>query len=304
MNESKFSNLNVQAETFSNYLSLFFKLGTFLGALCFTLYCYKLNYFPTGITISDSLLFIIFAGSFCLIYGFIVLCLSSLGICITYFLKPVFKFTHQHYKQYKLNKGILEIPDPIEFIKPKIIHFILAILGIAFIDLMYKLNSDLTVMLSLLSTTFFLSILWSGYQNNRQNLNKVNQQDSPFSITKQEKESKDNEWVLLGLMCIIPLFFSGVSGNVLDAGMRFSNLNIGTSYILVKSPYDKVIPKNYQVKEPIYFEKGFTEFENINVKLSGIGQKTVIQFISKGEKSPKSLAIPNDKIIVLPLLQP
>lgn len=89
-----------------------------------------------GVTISDSLLFIIFAGSFCLIYGFMIMCLLSLGVCVTYVLKPLFKLIHKYYKQYKLNKGVSEVSDPIEFVKPEMIHILLAALGVLFIYIM------------------------------------------------------------------------------------------------------------------------------------------------------------------------
>ncbi|MEB3755111.1 hypothetical protein [Acinetobacter sp. MD2(2019)] len=292
--------LNQQAEAFSKYLSLLFKLGTFLGALCFTLYCHNLNYFPTGVTISDSLLFIIFAGSFCLIYGFMIVCLLSLGVCITYVLKPLFKFIHKYYKRYKLNRGALDVPDPIEFVKPELIHVFLAGFGVLFIYLIYKSDSDPIILLKLLATTFFLSVLWSGYHDNR--LSKINssQEENSPPVPQQHENAKKTKWTLLALIFIIPLLFSGVSGKVLEVGMRFSNLNIGVSSVLVKPPYDQAIPKKYKDEHTVYAEKGFIAFKNIDVKLSGIGQKTVIQFMPLKGTKPQNLAIPNDRIIILP----
>lgn len=300
MNSPNSTELNQQAEAFSKYLSLLFKVGTFVGALCFTLYCHNLNYFPTGVTISDSLVFIIFAVSFCLIYGFMIVCLLSLGVCITYVLKPLFKFIHKYYKQYKLNKGALEVPVPIEFVKPELIHVFLAGFGVLFIYLMYKSDSDPTVLLSLLATTFFLSVLWSGYHDNRlPPINSSQEENSP-PVPQPHENAKKTKWTLLALIFIIPLLFSGVSGRVLDAGMRFSNLNMGVSSVLVKPPYDKAIPKKYKDEHPVYAEEGFVAFKDIDVKLSGIGQKTVIQFMPVKATKPQNLAIPNDRIIVLP----
>ncbi|KAF1020140.1 MAG: hypothetical protein GAK29_03719 [Acinetobacter bereziniae] len=291
---------NLQLEDFSKYLSLLFKLGTFLGALCFTLYCHNLNYFPTGVSISDSLLFIIFAGSFCLIYGFMIVCLLSLGVCITYILKPLFKFIHKYYKRYKLHKGALEVTDPIEFVKPEMIHVFLALLGVLFIYIMYTSDSDPTVLLSLLATTFFLSIIWAGYHDHRLKPINFTQENNELPLAQQHENIKKTKWTLLVIMIIIPLLFGGVSGRVLEAGMRFSNLNIGVSSVLVKPPYDKAIPEKYKDQNPIYAENGFIAFKDIDVKLSGIGQKTVVQFMPLTGTKPQTLAIPNDRIIVLP----
>ncbi|EXB30050.1 hypothetical protein ABFP00_17045 [Acinetobacter baumannii] len=300
MNTPNPTELNQQTEALSKYLSLLFKIGTFLGALCFTLYCHNLNYFPTGVTISDSLLFIIFAGSFCLIYGFMIICLLSLGVCMTYVLKPLFKFIHKHYKRYKLNKGTSEVPDPIEFVKPEIIHIVLAVLGVLFIYLMHKSDSDPTVLWSLLATTFFLSVIWAGYHDNRLTAINFSEEENTPSNAQQHENAKKTKWTLLTLIFIVPLLFSGVSGRVLDAGMRFSNLNIGVSSVLVKPPYDKAIPEKYKDRHPVYAEEGFIAFKDIDVKLSGIGQKTVIQFMPLAGTKPQTLAIPNDRIIVLP----
>jgi len=53
-------------------------------------------------------------------------------------------------------------------------------------------------------------------------------------------------------------------------------------------------------EHPVYAEEEFIAFKNIDVKLSGIGQKTVIQFMPLAGTKPQTLAIPNDRIIVLP----
>ena len=71
-----------------------------------------------------------------------IMCLLSLGVCVTYVLKPLFKLIHKYYKQYKLNKGVLEVSDPIEFVKPDMVHILLAALGVLFIYIMHKTEVD------------------------------------------------------------------------------------------------------------------------------------------------------------------
>lgn len=55
--------------------------------------------------------------------------------------------------------------------------------------------------------------------------------------------------------------------------------------------------------DPKYTESGYTTFKDINVKLAGIGQKTIIQFSSQNGKPAQPFEIPNDKIIVVPTPQ-
>lgn len=285
-------------DSFSKILTLGFKLSTFLGGFCFVLYCQRLNYFPVGVTIGDSLLFLIFAASFGLVYSFIVFSLLSFGLCWAYWLNPIFKYFHQHYKKYKARNTNTEVPDPIPFVKPELIHFFFAIFGGIFIFLMYKLDSS--VLPNLLATTFILSVIWGAHQDHKPNVSIFLPSADDTQNYIHIDKAKKIKWLLLGLIVLLPLFFSGVSGRLLDAGMKFSNLSTGTSYILVKPPYDKAIPVRHIDKKPIYTESGFTTFKNIEVMLTGIGQKTVVQFMLNPNTKPQTLAIPNDKIIVLP----
>ncbi len=298
MNPPDQTKLGLQVDSISKYLSLLFKLSTLLGAFCFVLYCYRLNYFPTGVTIGDSLLFIIFAASFSLVYGFIIISLLSLGICVFYLLNPINKWIHRHIKEYKLRKTGVEIPAPIQFIKPELPHYFLALFGIYFILLMYELEPF--VCLNLIATTFFLSVLWAAYHDNR--LKPINfiQSNNELSDSQREENIKKTKMLFLTFIIFIPLLIGGISGRILDAGMKFSNLNIGESTVLIKPPYDKAIPAIYKDTQPIYTEDGYTSFKNLKVKLLGIGQKTVIEFSIPKEKKPQTLAIPNDRIIVLP----
>ncbi|ENW93052.1 hypothetical protein [Acinetobacter dispersus] len=294
--------IDSNVDSFSKALTLGFKLSTFLGGFCFVLYCQRLNYFPVGVTVGDSLLFLIFAASFGLVYGFIVLGLLSFGICWTYWLNPVFKYFHKYYKAHKLKKNNIEVPDPIAFVKPQSIHIMFAFFGGFFIFLMYK--TDPSALFNLIATTFILSVIWGAHQDIRLNRSIFLPSAKEVTSTQRYDKTKKTKWLFIGLIIFIPLFFSGVSGQLLDAGMRFSNLNAGMSYILVKPPYDKAIPAHYQDKQPIYTEQGFTTFKNIEVVLTGIGQKTVVQFTLKPNMKPQTLAIPNDKIIVIPANTP
>ena len=52
--------------------------------------------------------------------------------------------------------------------------------------------------------------------------------------------------------------------------------------------------------EPQYTESGYTTFKDINVLLTGVGQKTIIQFLPKKGRLPQTFEIPNDKIIIVP----
>lgn len=280
----------------SQALSLAFKLSTFLGGLYFAFYCHRLNYFPVGVTVGDSLLFIILATSFGLIYTLIIFCLLSFGMCWTYpILNPIYRYIHKKRKK--------DAPNPVYFLKPELIHWILALIGALFIYTIYQVETDELILLNLLGTTFVLSTIWATYNDPRLNINIILSPFDKSSTIDRQNKSKQTKCFLLILVPVIPIIFSGISVRLLDAGMKLSKVNLGASYVLVKPPYDKVIPEDYKDKKSIYTEAGFTSFTNINVMLMGIGQKTVIEF-AQNPKNPKQkqiLAIPNDKITVIPI---
>lgn len=73
----------------------------------------------------------------------------------------MFKYFHQHYKKYNVRNSNTEVPDPIPFVKPELIHLFFAIFGGIFIFLMCKL--DTSVLPNLLATTFILSVIWGAH---------------------------------------------------------------------------------------------------------------------------------------------
>lgn len=293
--------IDFSADGSSKYLSLAFKVSTFLGGLCFVLYCHRLNYFPSGVTVGDSLLFIIFAASFGLVYGFVTLGLLSVGVCGMYWLKRLVKPVHGWLKKYIPSKNRAGTPELILFVKPEPLHYLLALFGAMFIYLMYKVEPSAFILINLLATTIFQAMLWSGYNDNRVIVSRILlPSTNERSIAQQEDHSRKMRWLFLGLIAVMPLFFSGVAGRILDGGMKFAHLSAGPSYVLLKPPYDQAIPAAYQDQKPIFTESGYKSFKNIDVMLTGIGQKTVIQFIPKPGTQAKPLAIPNDQIKVFP----
>ncbi|HGO9979486.1 TPA: hypothetical protein ACLEL0_000839 [Acinetobacter baumannii] len=288
-------------ETFSKYLSLAFKLSTFLGGLCFVVYCQRLNYFPSGVTVGDSLLFIIFAASFGLVYGFINMGLLSVGVCLMFLLKLLFKPVHGFLKKnipWKNRAGTYEI---ILFVRPEPIHYILSIIGMVFIYLMYNLDHSAFTVLNLLATILFQAIFWGAYNDKRLRVCHILlPSTNELSIAQQGEHNKKMRWLFLGMIVIAPLLFSGVAGRILDGGMRLAHLSSGPSYVLIKPPYDKAISLSYLDQKPIFTETGYKSFKKIDVMLTGIGQKTVIQFIPKQGANPQPLAVPNDHIKVFP----
>ncbi|MHA3049629.1 hypothetical protein [Acinetobacter sp. ANC 4639] len=278
-----------------------FVLGliTFLGCSIFVLYCLHLNYFPAGVSAGDSLIFIIIAVCFGFLYSIIVACLLSLGTCISYLiLNPLLKPLGFIRRKLPLLQPATTPLEPFRFVKPNAIHWMLFLFGFMFI--WEFINQDKTISINLIASVLFLSVLWTFIQDNEAKryalLNEAETTENSLRLTNLNRR----KYLFSGCIFIFPILFGGIGVNTLEGSMKFSNLQKRDSYILVQSPYSRFIPKKYEVTKPQYTGSGYTTFKGINVMLTGIGQKTIIQFSSEKGKAPQSFEIPNDKIIIVP----
>lgn len=60
----------LEIDNISKFLTLVFKVFVLIGGICFSIYCLKLGYFPTGLTMGDAVLLIFLGVSFGIIYVF------------------------------------------------------------------------------------------------------------------------------------------------------------------------------------------------------------------------------------------
>lgn len=275
-------------------------LGTFLGCFIFVLYCLHLKYFPAGVSAGDSLIFIIIAVCFGLCYSIIVACLLSVGVCISYLiLNPLLRLSGYLRQKLPLLRPINPLLEPFRFVRPNVIHWMLFLFGIMFIWVFT--NQDKIISINLITSVFAISVMWTFLQDNTAKryalLNEPETRDNCLKLTNLNRL----KYLFSSCIFIFPIIFGGIASNALEGSMRFSNLQKRASYILVQPPYSRFIPKKYEVTEPQYIEPGYTTFKDVNVMLTGIGQKTIIQFSPKKGKPPQTFEIPNDKIIIIPV---
>lgn len=274
-------------------------LGTFLGCVIFAFYCLRLDYFPSGVSAGESLIFIILAACFGFLYSIIVACLLSVGVCIGYLiLNPLLRVLEFIYDKFTLSRSPHSPSNLFRFVKPSPIHFILLIFGIGLV--LGFSNQNWKLLFQLSSTILMISVAWTYYQNNELKRFALFKEPETRENCHKIKKLTQLKYLLLGFIFIVPMLFGGIALKTLEGGMRLSSLQKRDTYILVQPPYSRFIPEDYQVKDPKFIEPGYTTFQGIEVKLTNIGQKTIIQFLSKKEKLPQPFEIPNDKIIIVP----
>lgn len=274
-------------------------LGTFLGCCIFVAYCLHLNYFPTGVSAGDSLIFIIIAVCFGFFYSIITACLLSVGVCISYLiLNPLLKLSRFIRRKFSLLQTTASSLEPFWFAKPNAIHWMLCLLGIMFMG--GFIHQDKTISINLTLSVLLLSVLWTCLQDNETKrytlLNEPQTRENCLKLTNLNRI----KYLFAGCIFIFPILFGGIGVNTMEGSMRFSNLQKRDTYILVQPPHSLFIPERYKVTDPKYTEPGYTTFKGISIKLAGVGQKTVIKFDSEKGNVPQTFEIPNDKITIVP----
>lgn len=148
--------------------------------------------------------------------------------------------------------------------------------------------------------------MYSGYKKISTRLDELMKaENSPIESTQNShtRSSLSKDLLLKGraitLLAIIalPLMVGRVSGVALDSGMEFASLRKVKSYVLVRSPYNALIPSKFQTTLPPSMPE-FTAFIGVDVVFAGIGQKTVIEF-AENERQ-KRIELPSEHVLVIP----
>jgi len=292
--------LESRVDFVSGLLSLAFKVGVLLGGACLLFYCYRLNYFPVGLSIGDGFLLILLATSFGSIYGLFVISLAALGLWLTPILRPIQKLVFSMRKRFSRRQP----EKPLELVSPNWVAGIFGFFGLIFIAAISR--GEPLAILTLSATSFLLGLLVAAYQDTALKLSEVMKKEAtrilPLANESQalhlDKERlKIQRTLLLIAFVITPLVVGGVSGVLLDLSMRFANIKKGPSYVMLRAPYSTFVPSRFQAKQsPQALD--YITFEGVDVMFSGMGQKSVIEF--KNDKKVQRLEIPNESIIVVP----
>lgn len=284
----------------SKLLSLAFKVGVLFGGACLLFYCYRLNYFPVGLSVGDGFLLILLATSFGIVYGLFVISLTALGLWLTPFLRPIQRLVFSIRQRFMKRRP----NEPLELVRPDLNALIFGFFGIVFIVAIYQVERS--VIWTLPVTSFLLGIVFAAYQKSSSKLAEVLKAEAAkirppadgLRVLHLDKERLRTARALsLIALFATPLLVGGVSGILLEGGMRFANIRKGPSYVMLRMPYSAFIPARFQAKQ-LPQVPDYTTFEGVDVVFSGMGQKSVIEF--KNDRKAQRLEIPNESILIVP----
>jgi hypothetical protein len=297
MSKFNFEQIGNSAEALLKAMTFFSKIGILTGGICVLGYFLRIGHFPQGLTIGDSLLFMLTAVCFGIIYVLFVASLVSLGVAMSPVSKMLTKLYIWLYK-FRKTRPPLQVYD---FAKFSLEYFIFAIFAVIFILVLGRHDSSAYWNLPILSIAmyfFYSSFISAGDKIRDLELS----ENSPFKIEEygdltrvKIKKLRKAQMLSLGLIMIMPIFLGGVTGQLLDGAMRQANIRIESATIFVKEPYASLLPAVKRSEtQPLAMQ--YVKFDGILILSKGIGNMTVL-YLPDG-KSGKRLEVPNDQLIV------
>ncbi|WP_024619009.1 MULTISPECIES: hypothetical protein [Pseudomonas] len=285
--------LEKQIEIATKLLSLSAKIGLLIGGTCIVSYLLSNGHFPQGVSVGDSLLFLVTAFCFGLVCVYFSVSVTAVGILLSPLFIPVLRgFVWLHGK-------ITDKKPILEFKRPKI-TFLSVFFGICGAATIYFLTHKSPLEhIQLILLPIFQFIVYSAYLEQNKKISAA-QPSAPEIVDSEHPEQnphaemkplKRTRLVIAGVILLTPLLMGGVTSDLLQAAMSFAQIRIERATILVKPPYANLLPTPKD--SPL---EDYKRFENATVIFRGVGISTLIEMHSEG--TAIRLEIPNDSIIV------
>ncbi|MYN14209.1 hypothetical protein GSY71_13775 [Pusillimonas sp. TS35] len=292
------SSLVQNFESVSKIVGASSKFGVLIGGICIVLYCLRIKYLPQGLSLGDGLLFIMAAACFGVIYVFFVGSLVSLGIAVSPLVRAIFSIIAWGASLFKSRR----FRAAHELARFEWVSLFFSIFSIYIIIVLGSKDPKVYWNLPLLSIgLYFFYSVYISYGNKIKKIEMIKR----YRIHTEEKENipqlGEVEKIRVGQACslfvilLAPLFFGGVSGQLLDAAMRAAYIRIEEAVIYVKEPYSSLLPKA-RISNNKISPKDYIAFDGAVVLFRGLGTTTVISY-AEGVNS-KKIEIPNEYIIV------
>lgn len=297
-----------------NVSTLLAKLMLGFGVLCLIFYFFKIEYFPTDISIGDSLVFFVISFSFGLIYFLSLVAHYAFG-CLVFGIINIILISFPNSFQSNFlvrNYCYFRHEVNLDFFKSGVFYDLLYKLGKIcviiflsfFIIFLYDFNYlSLFIAVSVsISTYFGIRLFYDEYTSKNEKaytgaIILPNDELEKYRIISQR--NKNNRMMgLLILGCIMP-FWGYISDKENSKLLSFSvnsiTVNKKKSFMLVKQEFKTLIPNEFIVKDESL--KGYVRVKNIQVLLKGVGKNALLKFDFENGSTLRR-EIPNDAIFM------
>lgn len=278
-------------------LSLASKIAILIGGACVFIYSININHFPRELSVGDGVLFIFTAACFGMLYSCFSACLVALGVCVSPILKLIIKLLLWVANR-KRKKKLAPIHPLAPFEWPAILPAALAVILILWFGQQDSSAYWTLPLVAIAQYSFYSIYVSSAAKIGNIEITKAQMVVMKESMVQDAKIDpnilRKNQIFCIAVILIVPLF-SGVSGHLIEAAMRFAHIRVDKPVLYIKAPYAKLIPVTYIYRgQDVPIE--FTRFKDVTVLFKGFGKTTVISF--KDGPVSRKIEVPNDLIIV------
>ena len=241
-----------------------FQVSIFVGILITLLYCGRIGYYPSGLTLGDSIFFLGASLAFAFVHSAFVYFLYCTGIVISPALRVlqniVFKISVRGNSNENNTKPWITFPE----LKSQ--HIMEILVGLLFFIVILVVSSfDIEKGFFIFVSAIALGVVFGCWHT------KPRIRDGNYKRGWQVKI------ILVAFSYSIPLFMAQLGGDFLNTTMTMIGVRSDGNNVLLTSRYESVL--EYQNIKPIEVtERGDKIYENVLILFQGIGDKTVLKF--------------------------
>jgi hypothetical protein len=270
-----------QAEDVAKYGGFIVKFAIAVGVLVVFSYCYSLHFYPSGVTLGDSLLFIFFSLGLTIVYMLVFYMLFCMGILTTPFFRVLQKIIQPYlcekYKNIFPPIGILTWDD-VGFVLPG--GFMLLLSGILIKE------GQLEIALGLVTTAIMIFVIWTLFlQTPRSSVVEIGK-SREHKVCYAFRIKPEVIWILLILSPL--LTFSQLSSLTLNTAANL--IGVRAELVTVQIPASRVSLVREYVKDAGLADQlevlpdGGAILRNVDILFQGIGTITLIAIRTKHEE--------------------
>lgn len=299
-------------DLFDKVLTNSSKAGVLIGSLTFFVYCFKIGYFPEGVTLGDGLLLILCGVAFVLMFSVVIVFLTCLGLLLISF------FSMISAKLICLASHIIGYMNPDKaWLKIRYFNFPVIIFGIYGVFLIFAINvdwsseEDLDSLLTnttsnpslwiLIGISILIAFFWIRFSTLNINSTIIETSDPDADDNTKKIKLIKFKAVALAIILLCPLLFGNVSNKLLFGAMKLVGLRSESVDLHIRKPYD-TYSELYCVDSHVSkFGDDFKLINDADILLKGLGSNLVAE-VKVGDCYPdikKTLIIiPKDQVVV------
>jgi len=294
-----------QIEVTSKIGGFIVKAATAVGALLLLIYCSRIGFYPSGVTLGDALLFVFFSLGFCFAYGTVFYMLFCLGCLLT----PFFRWAQRlmtFLNVARLSKKTVHSWQRVGHLTWDDLYVVFP--GIVMLIIVLIVGSEKWEMaLGLASSAVAVFLWWTFVLKNPQIMDEPKIKltiDSSLPDAEANSLSGYKRSVAWIIFLFIPIVvFNGMLGLALDAAAKL--IGVRAEHVSVQIPKERVrLVQNLFQDLPaatnrfeVLTDANGAVLKGVDILFQGIGTRTLISI--RLPKEEIRLPLPSREVVVI-----